>query len=85
MTISNGTIRGNRIVFSQKILRVLGAILIAFGLLGAVNALNAKEWHTTKEQKTGAFVGAEFGFAPWWSVGAVGGYQGIFMISHIFT
>lgn len=78
MTFSNGAILGNRIVFSQRILRTLGAILIAFGLLGAVNALNAKEWHTTKEQKTGGFVGAELGFAPGWSVGAVGGYQWYF-------
>lgn len=78
MTISNGTIENNRIVFLQRILRTLSAILIAFALLSAVNALNAKEWHTTKAQKTGGFVGAELGFAPWWSVGAMGGYQWYF-------
>lgn len=69
MTISNGLINAihcNRIVFSQRILRTLGAILIVCGLLGAVNALNAKEWQVTTAQKQGGFVGAELEFAPWW-------------------
>lgn len=78
MTISNGAILGNRIVFSQRILRTLGAILIVCGLLGAVNALNAKEWQVTTAQKQGAFAGAELAFAPWWGVSAIGGYQWYF-------
>lgn len=56
----------------------MGAIVIASGLLGAVNTLNAKEWQVTTTQKQGAFVGAELGFAPWWGVSAIGGYQWYF-------
>ncbi|MGX2982457.1 hypothetical protein [Helicobacter sp. 23-1045] len=57
-----------------------GKVLVAILLCGALfSQANAKEWHTTKEQKTGGFVGAELGFAPGWSVGAVGGYQWYFL------
>ena len=95
MVISNGAIESNRIVFSQKILRTLGAILIVCGLLGAVNAKEKDGWwQNSSKTKQGAFIGAEFGLGETYigllssavagsgfspNINLIGGYHWYFM------
>lgn len=71
MAIFNHAIRS--IHLSQMICRILGAILVAFCLFGAINKLNAKEWEAKKEQKSGGFIGVSY--KPWLNIGVFGGYQ----------
>ncbi|MGX2982310.1 hypothetical protein [Helicobacter sp. 23-1045] len=53
------------------------AIVFAFCIFGT-NALNAQDWTISAKSKEGAFVGADFEFAPGWSIAAIGGYQWYF-------
>lgn len=57
----------------NKIHRFLGAIIIAFSLIGATNALNAVEWQAKKDEKSGGFVGVNYD--PLLTIGVFGGYQ----------
>ncbi len=66
MIISVSYFESKKANLSNKIHRFLGAVIIAVGLFGATNTLDAKEWQVGTAQKQGAFVGAELGFAPWW-------------------
>ena len=58
-----------------KIHKIFGAIALSMLLL--TSAYSA-EWHISLEEKEGGFVGAEFGFAPNWDIGVIGGYQWYF-------
>ncbi|MGX2983516.1 outer membrane beta-barrel protein [Helicobacter sp. 23-1045] len=57
-----------------KIHKICGVVAICALLSSAYSA----EWHTPLEKKEGGFVGAEFGFAPTFDIGAIGGYQWYF-------
>lgn len=51
----------------------LWAILIAFCFISATNMLNAKEWASGKDEKSGGFVGVNYD--PLFTIGVFGGYQ----------
>lgn len=61
--------------FLNVIYKSFGAVLISMLLFVSAHS---EEWHIPLETKEGGYVGAEFGFAPSWDIGVIGGYQWYF-------